>query len=51
MIFAFTEWRDLVPAALGDARPPPSFPENGSLGVSSLDDRLTLNRPCPRSFQ
>jgi hypothetical protein len=37
-----------VPAALGDPRPPPSFPENGSLDVSSLDDRQTLNRPRPR---
>jgi hypothetical protein len=36
-----------VPAALGDPRPPPSFPENGSLDVSSLDNRQTLNRPRP----
>jgi len=46
--FAFTGWSERVPAALGDPRPPPSFPENGSLDVSSLDDRQTLNRPRPR---
>jgi len=40
-----------VPAALSDPRPPPSFPENGSLDVSSLDDRQTLIVPARVSFR